>query len=115
MPPRVLSRHTFTEIRTLTSGSSQFLTDRVPFSFRKLDDTIPYTVSEGDTLWSLAGRFYQGLPRPSGLWWAIADFQPSPIFDPTIRLEPGTLLFIPSLRTVQELIFDADRVLEDDT
>jgi hypothetical protein len=49
------------------------------------------------------------MQRPSGLWWIIADFQPDPIHDPTVRLTPGRTLYIPSLRTVQEEVFSDKR------
>jgi hypothetical protein len=87
----------------------QRLTDRVPYRFRPLSDNIVHSVREGDSLWNLAGLFYKGFARPSGLWWVIADFQPEPIFDPTIALMPGTILFAPSMRTVEERIFNEDR------
>ena len=29
------------------------------------------------------------LPLACGYWWAIADFQPDPILDPTLVLETG--------------------------
>jgi hypothetical protein len=48
------------------------------------------------------------LPRACGFWWAIADFQPDPILDPTLRLEPGRRLFIPSVRVLIDIIL-ADR------
>jgi hypothetical protein len=39
----------------------------------------------------------------------IADFQPDPIHDPTLELEPGRVLVIASLRTVLEEIFSESR------
>jgi LysM repeat protein len=64
-----------------------------------------YVVSEGDTLHGIAAKFYPSLgvlPRISAanLWWVIADFQPNPIHDPTIKLVAGQRLIIPSTRTV---------------
>ena len=44
------------------------------------------------------------LPRACGFWWAIADFQPDPIVDPTLLLEPGRRLFVPSLRVLTDVI-----------
>ncbi len=80
-----------------------------PFRFVALSDNIRHVVSDGDTLFNLAGDYYQALPRPSGLYWILADFQPTPIIDPTIALVPGTILWIPSLRTVQDSIFNETR------
>lgn len=108
MPPRKFSRYSFTQ--GVRSGSSpRFLTPREPVRFRQMPDNAEHVVRRGDTLWSLAGRYFRGFYRPSGLWWVIADFQPQVIHDPTIRLEPGSILVIPSLRTVQEVVFASQR------
>jgi hypothetical protein len=65
-----------------------------------LPDTRLHTVTEGETLYTIAGRYFRPRPRACGLWWIIADFQPDPILDPTLTLEPGRRLFIPSLASV---------------
>jgi nucleoid-associated protein YgaU len=114
MPPRRYSRYSFCSASKDDAGRL-VLSERVPFRFRVLSDTVQYTCKEGDSLYVLAHRAYKGLPRPSGLWWIIADFQPDPIFDPTVVLTPGQVLFIPSLRTVQELVFAESRRYEDDS
>lgn len=80
-----------------------------PYRFRVFADNVEHVVREGDTLWTLAHRYYLGVERPAGLWWIIADFQPQPIHDPTLALVPGAVLVIPSLRTVQEEIFSERR------
>jgi hypothetical protein len=108
MPPRRFSRHTFTSAVQDDEGRL-VLTDREPFRFRSLPDNRQHVVKEGETIFSLAGRYFAPLPRPAGLWWVIADFQPDPIHDPTIALEPGRVLVIPSVRTVQEEIFSERR------
>jgi hypothetical protein len=87
----------------------QYLTQRIPYRYRVLSDTLIHIVREGETLWSIAGQYYASFERPSGLWWIIADFQPDPIFDPTLKLAAGASLFIPSLRTITELIFAESR------
>lgn len=131
MPPRLFSRHTFTEGVVHAAAETErcacgsiptglpadrvgalWLTDRVPFRFEALSDNIQHVIGAGDSLWTLAGRYFAGIPRPSGLWWVIADFQPAPIFDPTLQLTKGSVLFIPSLRTVIERIFDERRRAE---
>lgn len=124
MPPRIFSRHLFTrgftpdddgEILKCTSEewpgrSAKFqLDEREPFRFRELPDNRLHRAREGDTLSTLAARFFPNFTRPAGLWWIIADFQPSPILDPTIRLRPGALIVIPSERTVREDIFSEER------
>lgn len=125
MPPRRFSRHTFTLGYTpddadddvacfeapwpgRTAGKLQ-LTEREPFRFRELPDNRLHRVQQGDTLFTLAARYFGTMPRPAGLWWVIADFQPQPITDPTVRLRPGALIAIPSIRTVQEDIFSEAR------
>lgn len=107
MPPRRWSRHTFA--LGVLEGEDTQLTDRVPYRFRNFRDNIQHVVGDGDSLFSLAARYFAPLARPSGLWWVIADFQPAPIHDPTIELTPGTTIFIPSLRTVQEEVFSEAR------
>lgn len=65
-------------------------------------DEILHEVVLGDTLHGLAQSYYSSFPESANLWWAIADSQPEPINDPTIRLEPGIWLVIPSVDTVQQ-------------
>lgn len=108
MPPRKHSRHALS-FTTATDDGELYLTERTPFRYRPLADSIQHRVKEGDTLWNLAYRYYSPIERPAGLWWVIADFQPTPIFDPTIALAPGRVLWIPSLRTVLEQIFSERR------
>lgn len=108
MPPREYSRHTFTETLSDSKGRS-FLSDRIPFRFQKFSDTREHIVQQGETLYSLAGRYFVPIVRPAGLWWVVADFQPQPIYDPTIQLQPGRRLFIPSVRTVVETILNENR------
>lgn len=111
MPPQRWSRHLYTAGVEQEDGR-QLLTDRERFPFRSFRDNRIHVVSQGDTLWGLANRYFAGLPRPAGLWWVIADFQPNPIRDPTLALAPGTTLIIPSVRTVQEEVFNARRQRE---
>lgn len=86
-----------------------FLTEREPFRYVDLDDNIEHIVTAGDTWTSLAAKYYSSLPSPELLYWAIADFQPGIILDPTIRIEPGTRLYIPSQRTLEEDILSESR------
>jgi len=83
----------------------RFLTQPSPYAYRVLSDTVLHTVGEGDTLHTLAARYYASLPNPSRLWRIIGEFQPEPIHDGTIRLETGRVIHIPSQRTVDEEIF----------
>ncbi len=77
------------------------LEDRPPLTFRDLADNRTHTVVQGDTLWLLAGRYFAPVPRAAGWFWALAEFQPVPIVDPTLALEPGTVLVIPSISAVE--------------
>lgn len=114
MPPRRYSRHSFSF--GVTDGAGRlFLTERTPFRYRELEDTAVVIAREGDTLFGLAARAYAALPRPAGFWWVLADFQPEPIIDPTIQLAPGQLIYIPSLRVLQEDIFNPSRREEMDS
>lgn len=108
MPPRRYSRHTFT-LGVQDSAERLFLTERIRFGFKQLSDNRTHVVSQGETLFSLARRYFQGLPRPDGLWWVIGDFQPQPVHDPTLQLTPGSVVVIPSRRTVEELVFAESR------
>lgn len=85
------------------------LSGREPFQFQVFADTRSHTVAAGESLFSLAARYFPSFRRPAGLWWVIADFQPTPIFDPTIELVPGEVLLIPSERVLLEHVFAADR------
>ncbi len=108
MPPRLYSRHAFCEALTDDAGRL-YLTERVPYGYRDLPDNRVHRVATGDTLQTLAARYFFELPNAAWFWWVIADFQPDPIFDPTIALAPGTLLVVPSTQTVLGRIFDERR------
>lgn len=114
MPPRQFSRHTFTQqAEDMSDPKKVFLTDRTKFLYRDYLDNVIYVVQENDTLHRLASKFYNSLSdapsfSASWLWWVIADFQPQPIHDPTIRLTQGQQLIIPSLRTVVDRILNPE-------
>ena len=109
MPPRRFSRYTFSAA-LLDDDQRLFLTEREPYGFRTLPDNRQHVVRQGETLFSLAGRYFEPLPRASGLWWVIADFQPDgAVHDPTLSLELGRVVLIPSVRVVTEEIFAETR------
>lgn len=109
--PRRYSRHIF--CLGFRDGDGPFqLCEREPFLYREFPDNREHVVAQGETLFALAARFFAPIPRAAGLWWVIADFQPDPIHDPTILLEPATVLIIPSMRTVLESVFSETRRLE---
>jgi len=109
MPPGEISRHLLTDGITDEDTNDLFLAPREPYRFRNLSDTRTHEVRQGDTLFTLAGTFFAPTPRACGLWWVIADFQPDPVFDPTLELTPGVVLYIPSLRTVLEKVLSEER------
>lgn len=109
MPPKRYSRHELTTAIANSSGT-RLLTDRVPFRYTERVDNFRHTVAASDSLFTLAGRYYKGFTkRPSGFWWVIADFQPDPILDPTLVLDEGRIIFIPSERTLREEILNPKR------
>jgi len=105
MPPRRFSRYTFASAFLETGTDDLILTEIEPYRFKPFRDNRIHVVKAEDSIHSLAAKFFRGLPRPAGLYWIIMDFQPDPIHDPTVRLTPGTVLVIPSVRTVVEEIF----------
>lgn len=113
MPPRVNSRHTFTfGYRDAYSTQKLWLSPRIPFPYKDRTDNRTVIARRGDTLFTLAGRYFQPLSRACGLWWVIGDYQPQPIHDPTLQLAPGRAIVVPSLRTVLEEVFNDDRAFE---
>lgn len=109
--PRRFSRHIFTAAFKDESGVMT-LSDREPYRYRNLRDNRVHLCVDGDTLQHLAARYFKGIPNACRLWWVIADFQPTPIFDPTLALQAGSTLIIPSVRTVLEKIFNPARSRE---
>jgi len=114
------SRYRFCRIVTDPDGTTM-LEDRSPWGFRDLPDNIRHLARLGDTWSSIAAQYYRGLQldRPEvpntgsdRLWWVVADFQPEPVYDPTIAIEPGTTIHLPSARTVLETIFSEKRRVE---
>ena len=108
MPPLAGSRYSFCQGFQDEQGR-WMLTDREPYRFHEHADTRGHVVAQGNTLFELAGRYFAPLPRACGYWWAIADFQPVPIVDPTLALEPGTRIFIPSLRVLTDVVLGEPR------
>ena len=103
MPPRVGSRYGFS-LGVHDAGGLLHLTDREPYRFRAHADNRVHVAVQGDTFWALAGRYFAPLPRACGYWWAVADFQPDPVVDPTLLLDPGRRVFIPSLRVLTDVV-----------
>lgn len=91
------------------ADGNRYLDEREPFRYRDSSDNRYHLVKDGDTLWGLAHLYFQGFPRPCGLWWLLAEYQPSPVVDPTIRLQQGDVIIVPSLRMVRMSVFSSDR------
>lgn len=111
MPPNALSRHRHCAAFPDPEGRL-FLEDREPFFYVDLPDNREHHCAGGETLAAVAAVEYFGfVRRPNGLWWVLADFQPEPIFDTTLVMEPGAVLVVPSERTVAERILSETRRL----
>ena len=94
------------------NDGTMMLTDREPFRYVPFDDNTIHPASRGDTWRTLAGRYFKAeniVVVPERLWWVIADFQPQPVVDPTLRIQPGTLIHIPTLTNVFQHVFNEDR------
>lgn len=110
MPPLEKSRYERT-YGVEDENGVLYLTEREPFRY---DETLPGTrrhpVAQEDSLQVLAYRYFQGVKLSNGLgpehlWWIIADFQPIPIIDPTIDLEIGRIIYIPSVQVIKRKVF----------
>jgi hypothetical protein len=108
MALQVGSRYSFCQALRDEEGR-YFLTEREPYGFVPYADNRTHLVVQGDTLFSLAGRYFAPLPRACGFWWVIADFQPVPIVDPTLALEIGRPLYICSVRVLTDVILGEAR------
>jgi hypothetical protein len=112
MPPDIYSRYSFSASYEDANGK-MFLTRAEPIRFEQREDNRNHLVNEGDSLSNLAGRYFDGFTdRPERFWKVIADFQPIPIHDPTIKLSPGSVVVIPSVRFLIEVVFDEGRIRE---
>jgi hypothetical protein len=108
MAPRTGSRHSFA-LGVRDDLARLQLTEREPYRYREHADSRVHVVVHGDSLYDLAGRYFAPLPRACGFWWVLADFQPDPIVDPTLELEPGRRLVVPSLRVLTDVILSEQR------
>lgn len=89
-------------------GNRRYVGDRMPYRYLAHPDNIEHAVTHTDTLAALAGRYFAPLPRACGLWWVIADFQPTPIINPLRPLyQHADIIVVPSLRVLTDLILGA--------
>lgn len=101
MPPQASSRTRFCSA-ILDEDDDLILTDPEPYTTPQRDD-ITTTVGDGDSLNLLAFRYYGRADH----WWAVADR--AGVYDPTLRLDPGSKVTLPSRRTVNEEILNESR------
>lgn len=92
------SRYTNTEI--LIEDDLQVFDEREIYKF-KVEDAILHTIKQGETLSSLASKYY----RNTQYWWVILDANADKvqgIFD----VEVGMQLLIPTMKSVLEAMED---------
>ena len=106
--PTRMSRYRFS-LQLKDASSRPYLTEARTFRYRELADNRAHVVEAGDDIFQLAGRYFPTLPDGDSLWWVIAHFQPEPIHDPTRPPAVGTVLVIPSERTVLEQVLSEQR------
>jgi len=90
------------------NGATSYLDEREPFRFRDEPDNRFHTARDGDTWWGLAWKFFAGFPNKALLWWLLCEFQPEAVVDPTIRIEAGRIVAIPSERLIRTQVFSRD-------
>lgn len=119
MSLNVYSRYRFCRA-TEDANGNRVLDTRSRFLYRDRQDTIAHLVADGDTLESLAARYYAPWTYSAQLFWVIGDFQvdsegqPAPVYDPTVALTPGSIVLVPGKETVQNEALSPDRASEHD-
>lgn len=109
MPPGRLSRYRLAQTVELGDGTTM-LSDPEPFAFVAFADNGTHVVIQGDTLETVADIAYgDHFADAEAMFWVIADFQPEPIFDPTIALTPGRIMYYPSPTVVEREILSETR------
>jgi hypothetical protein len=99
--------------RGLSLNGEVILTERLPYYFKRFPDNIEHKVISGDTFQSIAYYYYNGTMAfdrsAAELFWVVADFQPVAVHDVTLALEPGTTVYVPSLRVLEQEILGERR------
>ncbi len=111
MPPFTRSRFSFS-LGIRDAAGKMYLTDYEPFAYQAFPSNIMHVCTDDQTLQGIADLYFSPLPDAALLWWIIADFQPQPIRDPTLRLVAGQTLVIPSMQVVLDKIFSETRRAE---
>ena len=80
------------------------LPERLPFEER--DDTEIHIVQGEETLLDIAAQHYRRTFRnPVDLWQVIAEFQEHTIIDPSVPLDKGMIVLIPSKYYCADIAF----------
>lgn len=108
MPMFPLSRYAYC-LQMEDDDGIKHLDEREPFRYRDEPDNRFYRSKEGDTWWGLAHVFFDGIERECGLWWVLCDYQPNPVIDPTLVIEPNTLIVVPSMRLIRTKLFSTEQ------
>lgn len=108
-------RYSYCWDSTMSNGTKRKL-PRGFFRFMNLSDTLLHTCKEGETLWTLASRYYaNNFVFPALMYWVIGDFQPEPILDPTTAFTAGQVVYVPSIKTINLYILSPTREPEFET
>ena len=91
------------------SRARLYTTEYEPFAYEDLPDNIEHTVMEGETWDSIAHKYWAPIFQAGALWRYIADFQPTPVIDPFIKLKANQVIVVPSRNTLYTKILDSDR------
>ena len=102
------SRYRYCTVLDNGTGT-KYLDEREPFRFSDESDNRFHMAKEGETWWGLAWRYFRSFRNPSLLWWLLCEYQPEPVIDPTIIIEAGTQVVIPSERVLRSYVFSREQ------
>jgi len=98
------SRYYAAESYVAWNGTT-LLAEAEPFRYVAREDNIVHSAVEGDSWFTLAEMYYWMIStRPCGLYWIVCDFQPEPVVDPTLAIQGGKTILLPSAATVRSEI-----------
>lgn len=88
------------EGRLITGKIINYMSLHEPFYYQDRSDNLTFVARRGDRLDHIATVFY----RDPKLFWVLADFQPNPILNPMLPIEPGRIIYGPSVEVLQQEI-----------